>query len=89
MLILPHKTACLYCFLSSCETVYAPPVIGTTPGVIGVMQANEALKFLLNIKGIPPGVLILWDGITVTLEKCAVERDLACPVCGDECTAFK
>ncbi|MDR2854663.1 MAG: hypothetical protein LBV40_00675, partial [Methanomicrobiales archaeon] len=39
--------ACLYCFLSSCETAHTPPVIGTTPGIIGVMQANEAIKFLV------------------------------------------
>ncbi|MDR2854851.1 MAG: HesA/MoeB/ThiF family protein, partial [Methanomicrobiales archaeon] len=74
MLILPRKTACLYCFLSSCETTHTPPVIGTTPGIIGVMQANEAIKFLVKIKNVTPGVLILWDGITLTLEKCIVER---------------
>ena len=86
MLILPQKTACLHCFLSSCKTTYTPPVIGTTPGIIGVMQANEAIKFLVNIKSELPGLLVLWDGITCTLEKCLIERNLECPVCGDRCT---
>ena len=89
MFIVPHKTACLCCFLPSCETAHTPPVIGTTAGIIGVMQANEAIKYITNMKDESIGSLILWDGATLTLEKCTIEKNPECPVCGNTRTASK
>ena len=87
MFIVPEQTACLHCFLPSYEIVREPPVIGTTAGIIGIMQANEAIKYITHAESVAVGDLVLWDGTTLTLEKCAVERNAECSVCGSGCIA--
>lgn len=44
--IIPGKTPCLYCIFPSSFKKEVFPVLGTTPGVIGTIQANEAIKYL-------------------------------------------
>jgi len=83
MFIVPEQTACLHCFLPSYEIVHEPSIIGTTAGIIGLMQANEAIKYITNIENVSVGVLVLWDGMTLTLEKCTVEKNSECIVCGN------
>ena len=82
MFIVPERTACLHCFLPSYEIVPELPIIGTTAGIIGVMQANEAIKYITTPEKVSVGEFVLWDGTTLTLEKCIVERNLECFVCG-------
>jgi len=81
MFIVPGKTACLHCFLPSYETVHELPIIGTTAGIIGLMQANEAIKYIINPENTSVGDLILWDGTPLTLEKFTVEKNIECFVC--------
>ena len=51
-------------------------------GVIGAMQAMEALKYLAQA-GMPLiGKLLLWDGLQAEARVMKVPRDPACPVCG-------
>ena len=51
-------------------------------GVIGAMQAMEALKYLAQA-GMPLiGKLLLWDGLQAEARVMTVPRDPACPVCG-------
>jgi len=85
MFIVPEQTACLHCFLPTYEIVREPPVIGTTAGIIGLMQANEAIKYITHVEKVAVGNLLLWDGTTLTLEKCAVERNPECFICGSGC----
>ena len=44
--VIPGKTPCLYCIFPSSFKKEIFPVLGTTPGVIGTIQANEAIKQL-------------------------------------------
>jgi sulfur-carrier protein adenylyltransferase/sulfurtransferase len=61
-------------------------VLGVLPGIIGSLQANEALKLVLE-EGHPlVGRLLLFDALDTSFTEVALRRDPACPVCGDEPT---
>jgi len=51
-------------------------------GVIGAMQAMEALKYLAQVGEPLVGRLLLWDGLRAEARVMKVPRDPACPVCG-------
>ena len=44
--IIPYKTACLRCFTKITPPKETPPVIGITPGIIGMIEATEAIKYI-------------------------------------------
>lgn len=57
-------------------------VLGVLPGLIGTMQATEALKLLLDL-GVPlAGKLLLVDTLGVQFRTIEIERDPNCPACG-------
>jgi molybdopterin/thiamine biosynthesis adenylyltransferase/rhodanese-related sulfurtransferase len=61
-------------------------VLGVLPGVIGSLQANEALKLALDIGEPLIGRLLLFDALTARFDEVTVRRDPNCPVCGDNPT---
>jgi molybdopterin/thiamine biosynthesis adenylyltransferase/rhodanese-related sulfurtransferase len=61
-------------------------VLGVLPGVIGSLQANEALKLALGIGEPLIGRLLLFDALTAGFTEVTVRRDPACPVCGENPT---
>ena len=61
-------------------------VLGVLPGVIGSLQANEALKLALGIGDPLIGRLMLFDALGGTFDEVALRRDRSCPVCGDSPT---
>ena len=61
-------------------------VLGVLPGVIGSLQANEALKLALGIGEPLVGRLLLFDALTTKLDEVTVRRDPNCPVCGEHPT---
>ena len=61
-------------------------VLGVLPGIIGSLQANEALKLVLGVGDPLVGRLLLFDALQPGFTEVAVRRDPACPVCGDEPT---
>jgi sulfur-carrier protein adenylyltransferase/sulfurtransferase len=58
-------------------------VLGVLPGIVGSLQANEALKLLLGVGDTLVGRLLLLDALGTTLDEVSVQRDPACPVCGE------
>ncbi|MDX2194724.1 MAG: molybdopterin-synthase adenylyltransferase MoeB [Gemmatimonadales bacterium] len=58
-------------------------VVGALPGVIGAMQALEAIKLLCGIGTSLAGRLLLFDGLAARWREIAVRRDPGCPACGD------
>lgn len=81
--IIPGKTPCLRCIFPHAPPAGVFPVVGVTPGIIGLIQANEALKYLLGMDGLLAGKLLLWNGACAEMEKIIVERDPSCAECGD------
>ena len=57
-------------------------VISPLVGIIGAMQALEALKYLTGAGESLIGRLLLWDGLQAEARSMRVPRDPACPVCG-------
>ncbi|HYI02647.1 molybdopterin-synthase adenylyltransferase MoeB [Hyalangium sp.] len=58
-------------------------VLGVLPGIIGLMQANEALKLILG-KGEPlVGRLLTFDALGTRFQELKLRRDPQCPVCKD------
>lgn len=58
-------------------------VLGVLPGTIGVLQAVETLKLILNIGKPLIGTLLLYDSLTVSFRKLKLRKDKNCSVCGD------
>jgi sulfur-carrier protein adenylyltransferase/sulfurtransferase len=61
-------------------------VLGVLPGIIGSIQANEALKLVLGRGDSLAGRLLLFDALGTTLDEVTVRRNPDCPVCGDHPT---
>jgi molybdopterin/thiamine biosynthesis adenylyltransferase/rhodanese-related sulfurtransferase len=67
---------------------YAPScaeagVLGVLPGVIGLLQATEAIKLLLGIGEPLVGRLLYFDALRASFSELSLERDPACRYCGD------
>ena len=61
-------------------------VLGVLPGVIGTIQANEAIKLLLGIGEPLVGRYLLFDALDATFREVKLRRDPQCPACGDNPT---
>ncbi|HAH07675.1 MAG TPA: adenylyltransferase [Elusimicrobia bacterium] len=78
----PPETPCLRCVFPHIPAQKVFPVIGATPGVVGALQAMEALKFLTGIGEPLAGRLLIFEGETMEFRQVLVKKDPACPVCG-------
>ena len=58
-------------------------VLGVLPGVIGVLQATEAIKLLLGIGEPLIGRLLTYDALGMRFRELKLRRDPKCPVCGE------
>ena len=58
-------------------------VLGVLPGVIGVLQATEAVKLLLGIGESLSGRLVIYDALGVKFRELKLRRDPQCVVCSD------
>jgi len=58
-------------------------VLGVLPGVIGVIQATEAVKIILGQGNTLSGRLLLYDAMDMKFREHRLRRDPACPACGD------
>ena len=58
-------------------------VLGVLPGIIGSLQANEAIKLILGLGQPLTGRLIHFDALAFRFREFQLRRDPACPVCGD------
>ncbi|MSP16643.1 MAG: molybdopterin-synthase adenylyltransferase MoeB [Myxococcales bacterium] len=61
-------------------------VLGVLPGVVGVLQANEAIKILLGLGTSLAGRLIIFDALKTKFRELKLRRDPSCPTCGDGVT---
>nr|AUN36517.1 sulfur carrier protein adenylyltransferase ThiF [uncultured bacterium] len=61
-------------------------VLGILPGIIGVIQATEAIKLILGEGTSLVGRLLLYDALQMKFRELKVRKDPSCPVCGDHPT---
>ena len=57
-------------------------VLGVLPGIVGLLQANEVLKFILGIGAPLVGRLLCHDALAGTFRELRLRRDADCPGCG-------
>ena len=61
-------------------------VLGVLPGMIGMVQATEAIKLLSGVGEPLVGKLLLYDALRMRFRQISLPRDPACPLCGDNPT---
>lgn len=64
-------------------------VLGVLPGIVGALQAAEAIKLILG-KGEPlVGRLLLFDALAMRFRELKLRKNPECPACGDHPTVTK
>lgn len=88
----PKKGPCYRCLYPEPPPPHLAPscaeagVLGILPGVIGTIQATEAIKIVLG-QGEPlVGRLLTYESLKMQFRTLKLRRDPSCPVCGDEPT---
>jgi molybdopterin/thiamine biosynthesis adenylyltransferase/rhodanese-related sulfurtransferase len=88
----PHDGPCYRCLFPQPPPPELAPscaeggVLGVLPGIIGSVQANEALKLALGIGDPLIGRLQLFDALEARWDEMKVRRNPDCPVCGEHPT---
>jgi molybdopterin/thiamine biosynthesis adenylyltransferase len=78
----PPYTACIACFLPQhTHKAEETPVPGVLPGIIGIFQATEVLKFLMDTEGTLLRRLLVYDSQNLTYEIVETEKNPNCPHC--------
>ncbi|OHD63208.1 MAG: adenylyltransferase [Spirochaetes bacterium RBG_13_51_14] len=77
----PPETPCLACFITEKKSRGVNNIVGAAPGVIGSMQAVEAIKYLAGFGATLKNRLVFWDGLTMKFETVLLKRNPRCRVC--------
>ena len=64
-------------------------VLGILPGIIGLVQATEAVKLIVGIGRSLVGRLLVYDALQMTFRELKLRKDPACPVCSKKPTITK
>lgn len=88
----PGKSACYRCIFPAPPPKDAIPtcstagVIGVLPGVIGTIQATEAIKFLLGKGELLTGRLLTYSALRMRFREVPIKQNVRCPLCGENPT---
>ncbi|MEM1682965.1 MAG: HesA/MoeB/ThiF family protein [Ignisphaera sp.] len=80
--VIPNRTPCLSCIIPKPLPKKKIPVIGVTPGILGVIEAAEAIKYLLGIGPSLLNKLLIVDLLYMEFRTIEIKRNVRCPVCG-------
>jgi sulfur-carrier protein adenylyltransferase/sulfurtransferase len=89
-MVLPKQSACYRCLYPAPPPPDFTPncaeagVLGVLPGLVGMIQAAEAMKFILGIGTPLAGRILLVDGLNAGFKEIKVSRDPGCPACGEK-----
>ncbi|MDP9442290.1 MAG: molybdopterin-synthase adenylyltransferase MoeB [Actinomycetota bacterium] len=84
----PYQGPCYRCMIPEPPPAELAPscaeagVLGVLPGIIGSIQAMEAIKLLLGLGDSLAGRLLAYDALEETFRTFKVPRDPSCPACG-------
>ena len=93
--IIPGESACYRCLfpeppppglVPSCQEA---GILGAVAGVIGTVQANEVLKYILGMGDLLAGKLLVFNALDSSFRQVKVPKDPKCPVCGENPTVTK
>jgi adenylyltransferase/sulfurtransferase len=86
MTIIPGKSACIRCIYHGTPPKTKFPVLGTTPAIIGAIQATEVIKYITGIGTLLTNRLLIYDGLNMKFSELNVVRNTNCEHCGDAVT---
>src|SRR5262252_5244979 len=92
---IPYQGPCYRCLYPSPPPPDMAPscqeagVLGVLPGIVGSLQANEAIKILLGIGTSLAGRLLIFDALKTRFRELKLRRDPECPTCGQGVDASK
>jgi adenylyltransferase/sulfurtransferase len=92
MTVLPGRTACYRCVFDAPPPAGAIPtcaqagVLGAMPGVVGTLQAAEAIKFLLGRGALLTDCVLTYEALATKFRRVTVRRRPDCPLCGENPT---
>ncbi len=82
MTIIPGETPCLRCLIPSPPPEYdIIPVIGPVPGIIGCLEALEAIKIITGIGKPLTNRILIFDGFNLDFTYLPITKSPRCPVC--------
>ena len=61
-------------------------VLGILPGVVGTIQATEAVKLIMGVGEPLVGRFLVYDALRMRFRELKLRKDPDCPVCGDNPT---
>lgn len=89
MTVAPHKSACYRCVFNAPPPKGAVPtcsqagVLGAVAGMLGAIQAAEALKWISGAGDCLLDSLLVFNALSMSFRKVALRKNKACPICGD------
>jgi len=86
MTILPGEGPCYSCLYPEEPRNMAKPapVIGVLPGVVGLIQATQVLKYILGQGDLLAGRLLVYNAMAMELYSLPIKRSTRCPACGSK-----
>jgi molybdopterin-synthase adenylyltransferase len=88
MTVLPGKSACYRCVFSAppppglVPTCSQAGVLGAVAGMLGTIQAAEALKYVTGVGTPLANAMLTFDALEMAFRKIPLQRNPECPVCG-------
>jgi molybdopterin/thiamine biosynthesis adenylyltransferase/rhodanese-related sulfurtransferase len=85
---MPYEGPCYRCLYPEPPPAHLAPscqeagVLGVLPGIIGVIQATEAIKLVLKKGNALVGRLLTYDSLNMSFRTLKLRRDPECPMCG-------
>ncbi len=76
------ETPCLSCIFPEAPPAEVSPVLGAAAGVVGSLQAFEAINYLAGKSSSLRGELLVWEGETGAFHRFKTRKDPDCPACG-------
>jgi adenylyltransferase/sulfurtransferase len=76
------ETPCLWCINPGSPPPVVFPIVGATAGVMGCIQALEAIKYLSGVGSNMMSALLIWDGTRMEFSLLPQKKVMDCPVCG-------
>ena len=89
---MPFDGPCYRCLYPEPPPAHLAPscaeagVLGILPGMVGIVQATEAVKLLLGQGDLLKGRLLTYDSLKMTFRTLKLRRDKNCPTCGENPT---
>ena len=89
MTVLPGKTTCLRCLFplppspGEVPTCQEAGVMGSLAGSIGIIQATEAVKYLLGKESLLTDRLLIYDALAMRWREVELHKNKRCPLCGE------